>query len=147
MSHIGMQQRSRVANAVAALVAASLLLGAAVVAAQTQSETESQPIAAQQAAPGTAVPKLGFSVGELNPRLSTQLQLPENAKGVVVARVNPHGPAAAAGLKSGDLIDSVNSHPVANLTQFEQDIREPGHRTLVLRVTRGEKTFDLTVSP
>ena len=46
----------------------------------------------------------GISVQALTPELATQMGLRRGAQGLVVQDVDPSGPAAEAGLKSGDVI-------------------------------------------
>jgi len=56
--------------------------------------------------------KLGLRVEPLTPGIAQQLGLPSNKQGVVVADVDPTGPAADAGIERGDIIEQVNRQPV-----------------------------------
>src|SRR6202008_971154 len=59
----------------------------------------------------TGAKSFGLSVQNLDDDIAKQLGLPE-PKGVVVASVNPAGPANDAGIRSGDVIIEVDRHEV-----------------------------------
>lgn len=60
--------------------------------------------------------------------------------GVVVTDVQPDGKAAEAGLRPGDVITSVNRHPIRNLADFRQALaRFKGG--LLFTVRRGDNVF------
>jgi S1-C subfamily serine protease len=67
----------------------------------------------QLAAKGRVVRSyLGLSVQDgLSPELAQSFAVP-NGKGVVVTEVAPEGPAAAAGLKAGDVLTSFDGEPI-----------------------------------
>jgi serine protease Do len=50
--------------------------------------------------------RLGVGVAPVTPDIAAQLQLPSNARGLVVERVDPNGPAAGQ-LQAGDIITAV----------------------------------------
>jgi serine protease Do len=54
---------------------------------------------------------LGVHIQEVTPELAKALHLPEPA-GALVADVSPGGPAAKAGIRTGDVIRAFNGHPV-----------------------------------
>ena len=56
-------------------------------------------------------PWLGASGQAVTPDLARGLNLPR-PEGVLVNQVHPRGPAAAAGLRVGDVVVAVNNHPV-----------------------------------
>jgi Do/DeqQ family serine protease len=58
--------------------------------------------------------QLGVQVQDLTPDLAKAFGLSEFRPGAVVVQVLPHTPAAAAGLKSGDIITKVNGREVKN---------------------------------
>jgi len=64
----------------------------------------------------------------------------------LVGKVAEGGPAAAAGLRSGDLIVRVNGGPVQNWEDFDRAVASSGGRPLTLVVSRGgsEETISLT---
>jgi serine protease Do len=78
----------------------------------------------------------GIQVENLMAAMRQQLQLSKEANGVVVAQVDPSSMAAAAGVHEGDLIEEVNHHAVATVSDFEQAMRSAGSQTVLLRVVR-----------
>ena len=68
----------------------------------------------------------------------------EVASGALVGRLVPGGPAASAGLRSGDLITEVNGTPIADAYALFQTIARlsPGS-SASLKVTRDQKTLDV----
>jgi serine protease Do len=82
----------------------------------------------------------GVSVGDLDTALAQSLNVPDGTKGAVVSDVaNGNSPAAAAGLKAGDVITSVDAKPVASaqeLTNLVADI-SPGTSVKVEYVRDG----------
>ncbi|HYW92212.1 MAG TPA: DegQ family serine endoprotease [Gammaproteobacteria bacterium] len=56
--------------------------------------------------------------------------------GVMVKDVQPGSPAMDAGLRQGDVIVSVNRQPVADVSDFEQQIRQANHGELLFNVRR-----------
>jgi S1-C subfamily serine protease len=77
-----------------------------------------------------------MSVEDLDSETRHELSLPANAKGVLVSRVTPDGPADEAGLEQKDLIVEVNQKPVANVKQFYAQFKEP--RVYLLRFRRDD---------
>ena len=64
-------------------------------------------------------------------------------KGVVVTAVDPDGPAAERGFKTGDVILEVAGKPVSSPSDIRvalTDARQGGKRTVLLRVKSGEAT-------
>jgi serine protease Do len=62
------------------------------------------------------------------------------AGGVVVSKVEPDGPAAEAGIRSGDVILELDREPVGGARDFEKKLEEGDERALLL-VRRGEATL------
>ncbi|MGE3260761.1 MAG: Do family serine endopeptidase [Bacteriovoracia bacterium] len=79
---------------------------------------------------------LGMNVEDLDTETRRELGLPPSAKGVVVSRVTPDGPADEAGLEQKDLIVEVDQKPVTNLKSFYALFKEP--RVYLLRFRRDE---------
>ena len=79
---------------------------------------------------------LGMSVDELDADMRRELGLPNAAKGVVVTRVNPGGPAEEAGFERGDLIVEVDQKPTPDVRTFNAIFKEP--RIYLIRFRRGE---------
>ena len=60
----------------------------------------------------------GVAVQALSSDMRQQLNLAANVKGVVVTDVEDDSPAAAQGLKQGDVIEQVNRKPVTTVAEF-----------------------------
>jgi S1-C subfamily serine protease len=70
-----------------------------------------------------------------------------NGTGAVVGTVRAGGPAAAGGVKSGDVIVSVNGKPISSANELTSAIGalQPGAKA-TLKVQRGGSTLTLTVT-
>ncbi len=62
----------------------------------------------------------GVGVGDLDTQTREQLHIPGAVHGAVVTQVDPNSAAAEAGLKPGDIIESINRHPVKNADEAVQ---------------------------
>jgi Do/DeqQ family serine protease len=96
---------------------------------------------------GESTGRLGIRVQPLTPELAGELELPSSAQGVVVAEVDPSGPAAEAGLRSGDVIVQVNRQPVRTATGLNEAVARSGTRPALLLINRRGTTIFLTVRP
>jgi serine protease Do len=65
----------------------------------------------------------GFKVQDINPMLAKYLNL-KNQDGVIIAIVEPKGPADKAGLKKGDIVSKINNHVIRNSKDAELAVRE-----------------------
>jgi serine protease Do len=70
--------------------------------------------------PRSNTPRLGIGVQDLTPQLAEYFHTKE---GVLVATVEDGSPAARAGIKAGDIIASIDGHPVAHA----DDVRSTVH--------------------
>ena len=88
--------------------------------------------------------RLGVTVQEVNQAFADSFKLPK-PEGALVANVEPGGPAAAAGLKSGDVITKVDGQPVVASGDLPAHISlsKPGER-VTLEVWRQGKPEQLT---
>jgi serine protease Do len=84
---------------------------------------------------GRAAPP-GLSLADVTPDLALKLGLPGGLQGALVADLVPGGPAAEAGLRSGDVILEVNRQPVRSAQDVARAVEQAGERDLVLLVTR-----------
>jgi Do/DeqQ family serine protease len=114
-------------------------------AARGEGEGGSEPGAGSGA--GESTGRLGIRVQPLTPELASELQLQAGAQGVVVAEVDPTGPAADAGLQRGDVIVQVNRQPVRSGAGLNEAIGRGGSRPVLLLVNRRGTTVFLTVRP
>jgi serine protease Do len=88
----------------------------------------------------SAGPLRGISVKNLTPSLRTQLEIPADVSGVVVVDVDPDSPAADY-LAQGDVILSVNHHPVNSVADFNNLAAEAKGQALLRIVHQGEILF------
>ena len=88
---------------------------------------------------------LGVELGDLTPDLAEQLNM-DLTEGAFVVRVQPGGPAAAAGIESDDLIIEWNGQPVHDKTELVLLVSrsEPGTDVQV-GIQRGNQHIEITV--
>lgn len=89
----------------------------------------------------------GLTVNELTPKIARQLNLPAQAKGLVIVSVQPGSAAAEAGLERGDLIQEVNRKPVTTIVEFEQAVRQTKNESVLLLINRAGSTSYVVVEP
>jgi serine protease Do len=89
--------------------------------------------------------EIGVRAQTITPALAEGLSLSRDW-GVVLGDVYPDGPAAAAGLQVGDVVESLDGKPMENGRQLQVNLygRAVGD-TVMLRVDRGGRTIDATV--
>jgi len=63
-------------------------------------------------------PLAAIHVGELTPEMTRQLDLPNNARGVVVTSVDPD--SGVAELQKGDVIEEINQQPVTSVSDYNK---------------------------
>jgi serine protease Do len=83
----------------------------------------------------------GISVENLDAQLRHQAGVPAGTAGVVVTEVSPASPAAAAGLRPGDVIQEVNRKPVTNTSEFKQAMTKAGDEPVLLVNRHGTTLF------
>jgi serine protease Do len=87
---------------------------------------------------------VGVALAPLSPELRDQLNLPDGAKGAVVAEVKPGSPAQMAGLQQGDVVVGVGAKSVEDPSQAASSIRSARRngKAVALRVLRdGQPRF------
>ncbi len=96
----------------------------------------------------TKAGELGLSIQDMTPDLAREFRLGPEAAGVVVTRVERGSPAAAAGIRPGDIIEMVGNVPVTDAAEFRDRVgeRAEGESVLVL-VRRGEQTLFRVIKP
>ena len=89
--------------------------------------------------------QVGLKVQTITPLLASGLGLSRDW-GVLVADAIPDGPAEKAGLKSGDILLSVNGRPLENARQLEVDVdRSRVGSYIKLEVLRGDDQLTVDV--
>ena len=88
----------------------------------------------------SAGPLRGISVKNLTPSLRKQLEIPTDVSGVGVVDVDPDSPAADY-LTQGDVILSVNHHPVNSMADFNDLAAEAKGQALLRIVHQGATLF------
>ena len=91
---------------------------------------------------------LGVSVKVLTPEDARALQLSGDVKGLLVVNVKGDGPAAEAGLRTGDVILSANLKPVKDVDELASVVRKEGRErgAVMLQINRHGETFFITVA-
>jgi S1-C subfamily serine protease len=98
-------------------------------------------------------PYVGVQMTTLTPKLAkdnnqdpnSPLALPE-VNGVLVMKVLANTPAAAAGMRLGDVVTAINGDPVINANQFQAVVEKTGvGQVLDLTVKRGNRTQTIAV--
>jgi serine protease Do len=87
---------------------------------------------------------LGLQVADLDEDLRQQFGL-KDAKGAVIAGVEPGSPAGDAGLRPGDLIVEVDRSPVHSADEVDKRVSQAGDSILFL-VRRGDGTLFVAVN-
>jgi serine protease Do len=82
--------------------------------------------------------QLGIEVENLTPEIARTLGY-GHEQGVVITKVNPSSVAGLAGLKKGALILSVNRKKVANVSDYNQALKEsPKDKPVLLQIKQGD---------
>lgn len=84
-----------------------------------------------------SVTALGITVATINDRLRSEFNLDDDAKGVVITAVDPRGPAAAEGIKAGDVIVEVSQEPVnapGEVVSRVKAAKDAGRKSVLLLV-------------
>ncbi|MCP9471609.1 MAG: Do family serine endopeptidase [Nitrospira sp.] len=87
-------------------------------------------------------------VQALDNALMSQLNIPANVTGVVIASVEPGGQAEAAGLQRGDVIQEINHEAVKTLEDYQKSAAKIGKDELaVLLINRRGNSLFVAVNP
>ncbi|MBK9438856.1 MAG: PDZ domain-containing protein [Chloracidobacterium sp.] len=90
--------------------------------------------------------KLGLSLEPVTPVIAKQLGLDSN-DGLVVADIDPNGPAATAGISRGDVILEINKRPISSVADVKTVIDASAGKPILLLITRRGQTIYLTIRP
>ena len=113
---------------------------------------KAQEIASELIAKGSVDhPYLGIQMVEITPEIKQKIQasgeLNINAdSGVLIVQVVPNSPAAASGLKSGDIIQSINQQSLNTPSQVQQAVEQVEVGSVIpVEVERNGKALNLNV--
>lgn len=88
---------------------------------------------------------LGIVMGRLTPELASSFAYAET-DGVLINDIAPEGPAAAAGLRPGDIVQGIDGRPVRDLSGFRAAIAQtPPGQTVRLNVWRDGSMAEVAV--
>jgi serine protease Do len=89
---------------------------------------------------------MGIGISDVTPDNARFFHM-SNATGAIVTEVGPNSPGGKAGLKTGDVITSLNGQPVADAGELQMQVgqKRPGD-TIVLEVMRDGKTVGIHVT-
>jgi serine protease Do len=88
----------------------------------------------------------GVTLSNLSPQVARRLQLPANRAGALVSDVDPDGPAAASGIRAGDVILQVNRKPVSNAADAARELQAvPSGRLAQILLWRADAEVFVTV--
>ena len=89
--------------------------------------------------------RIGVHAQTITPVIASGLSLPRDF-GVIVADVEPDGPADKAGLQIGDIVMHLNGRRMDNARQLEVNVyRYPKGSTVSLDVLRGSENFKIEI--
>ena len=66
----------------------------------------------------TSSPFASIHIGDLTPEMARQLDLPDNAHGVVITDIDPD--SGAAELQKGDVIEEINQQPIGSVSDYNK---------------------------
>ncbi len=115
-------------------------LKATVAELQPETKAAATTPAPNAAPPETAIASLGLSLAPLSAKVRDQYHLGADQKGVVVTAVSPGGPAAARGLKPGDVVLEVQQQEVsspADVVERLDAVRREGRPSVLMLIQRG----------
>ena len=92
-------------------------------------------------------PLAAIHVGELTQEMARQLDLPNNARGVVVTSVDPD--SGVAELQKGDVIEEINQQPVTSVSDYNKIAAslDPSQPQVVLSICRHRMRSFLVLRP
>ncbi|RMH76957.1 MAG: PDZ domain-containing protein [Cyanobacteria bacterium J007] len=100
-------------------------------------------------------PYLGIQMVELTPEIKQKINSNPNSaltvtedKGILVVKVMPDSPAAASGLRAGDVIQKIDGNQVSNATEVQQMVEKSAiGKALSMQVLRNGQPLSLDVLP
>ncbi|CAI3942959.1 Do family serine endopeptidase [Commensalibacter papalotli (ex Botero et al. 2024)] len=91
---------------------------------------------------------IGVALSPLTPDIRQQIGVEETVKGVVISGIKSNSPADRAGLQTGDVIVSVDNHPVDNPSAATDTIASVLKKdtNVLLRIVRGGQSLFVPVT-
>jgi len=89
--------------------------------------------------------RYGLSVQPLTPESASHFGLDADDQGLLVAKIDPAGSAANAGIRQGDLIQEVNRQPVKTVSEFNAAIQQSGAKPALVLVKRRNNVIYVTL--
>ncbi|MDA3947682.1 MAG: DegQ family serine endoprotease [Spirochaeta sp.] len=80
----------------------------------------------------------GFSVFPISDEIRAEMEIAADTSGVVVATVENRTPAAAAGLRVGDVVSAIDGTSVSTMLEFYQELPQSGETTEITILRDGE---------
>ena len=90
----------------------------------------------------TRTPKLGLALARLDDGIRSEMDLPDGLDGAVVTDVLPGSPAAAKGLRQGDVIIEADNLAVIEPKTVADAVKaaaERGEKAILLLIKRGDQ--------
>jgi Do/DeqQ family serine protease len=87
----------------------------------------------------------GATVAELSPALADEIGLEDADGGVIIVEVRQGTPAAALGVRPGDIITKVSGAPIATLADLDKALAR-NQRRWALEIRRGGQLYQLQVA-
>ncbi len=116
---------------------------------ELQATVATMPSATQTASASSQQKGIGLALAPLTPDVRSQLNVPDQTRGAVIAQVRPGSPADQAGLQQGDVIVGVGEKPVTSPSEAVSAIRSAteGGKAAALRIVRDGTAAFVAVSP
>ncbi|PIW13092.1 MAG: hypothetical protein COW34_11540 [Armatimonadetes bacterium CG17_big_fil_post_rev_8_21_14_2_50_66_6] len=89
---------------------------------------------------------LGVRIGDVTPELAKEVESPNQTTGVVIAAVEPGGPADRGGIQPGDIVVAFDGTPVKDQKQLSREIAKLGTGTARMEVVRKGQHVSLKVA-
>jgi serine protease Do len=100
---------------------------------------------AETSIPASKETNLGLTVQNLTPEIARGLDL-QLGQGVIITDIDPGGPAAAAGLRQGDVILEIDKKPIRGVSDYEQAIAAEQGKNLLFLLRRGDTNLFLALT-
>ncbi len=84
----------------------------------------------------------GMTLQDITPEIASELKLPSQVQGIVVAKVEPKTPAANVQIQKGDVLVGINNQSIDSLDGFNQIAKQiQDKEDVILIIKRGRHTF------